>query len=92
MGEWQRRYEHTTMSDTHDSSVPDQHGPSDIVAGPHGSTADHGEDHGHGDHAPAGEALGSIDWAMWGVGVLGVVAALVIVAGFALATHFSFVA
>ena len=29
---------------------------------------------------------------MWGVGVVGVIAALVIVAGFALATHFSFIA
>ncbi len=80
------------MSDTHNPTVPDQHGSSDLVAGPHGSTSDHGEDHGHDDHAHAGEALGPIDLAMWGVGVLGVVAALVIVAGFALATHFSFVA
>lgn len=58
------------------------------------TTAHHADAHdgGHDDHAPAGEALGPIDWAMWGVGVLGVVAALVIVAGFALATHFSFVA
>ncbi len=80
------------MSDTHDTSVPDQHGPSDAVAGPHGSTSDHGEDHGHDDHAHTGEALGPIDWPMWGVGVVGVVAALIIVAGFALATNFSFIA
>ena len=80
------------MSDTHGTNVPDQHGPSEIVAGPRGSTADHGDDHGHDDHAHASEALGPIDWAMWGVGVVGVIAALVIVAGFALATHFSFIA
>ncbi len=80
------------MSDTPDTNVPDLHGPSDTGAGPHGSTADHGDDHGHDDHAHASEALGPIDWAMWGVGVVGVIAALVIVAGFALATHFSFIA
>ena len=80
------------MSDTHGTNVPDQHGRSDIVAGPRGSTSDHGDDRGHDDHAHASEALGPIDWAMWGVGVVGVIAALVIVAGFALATHFSFIA
>ena len=80
------------MSDTHGTNVPDLRGPSDTGAGPRGSTADHGDDHGHDDHAHASEALGPIDWAMWGVGVVGVIAALVIVAGFALATHFSFIA
>ncbi|MDP2349685.1 MAG: hypothetical protein Q8M74_00835 [Chloroflexota bacterium] len=56
----------------------------------HGNTVpdQHGDDHAHG----GGDALGPIDWTMWGVGVLGVVAALVIVAGFALATNFSFIA
>jgi hypothetical protein len=53
------------------------------------TTAHHADAHDGGHDA---DALGPIDWAMWGVGVVGVVAALVIVAGFALATHFSFAA
>lgn len=75
------------MSDTHDASdpathaVPDEHGASHAVAGPHASASDHGGDHGHDDHAHGGEALGPIDWRMWGVGVLGVIVALVVTAG-----------
>ena len=40
-----------TMSDTH--PIPDEHGTSHAVEGPHGSSADHGDDHGHDDHATA---------------------------------------
>ncbi len=70
--------------------VPDEHGTSHVVAGAHGSTADHGGDHGHDDHGHASETLGPIDWTMWGVGVLGVIVGLIITAGLALATNFSF--
>lgn len=48
---------------------------------------DHGEDHGHDDHAHVGEeALGPIDTAAWLAGVAGVVVGLVIAAAFALST------
>ncbi len=89
-----------TMSDSHastgapasDAHVPDVHGTSQTVDGPHGATTDHGDAHGHDDHAHADATLGPIDWTMWGVGVLGVVLALVIAASFVLATGFSFTA
>ncbi|MHB8893159.1 MAG: hypothetical protein ACYC65_14080 [Candidatus Limnocylindrales bacterium] len=67
------------MSDTHDTNVHDQHGPAHAAADGQGNDA-------HG----GGEALGPIDWTMWGVGVVGVVAALLVVAGFVLATGFAF--
>lgn len=43
----------------------------------------------HADGHDAG-TLGPIDWRMWGVGVLGVVAALAVVACWVLATSFVF--
>jgi ABC-type Zn2+ transport system substrate-binding protein/surface adhesin len=75
------------MSETH---VPDEHGSSKAVEGTHGSTSDHGDDHGHDDHGHPAEALGPVDWAMWGAGVLGVVVGLIVTAGLVLATSFSF--
>ena len=42
-----------------------------------------------GDHHAA-DTLGPIDWRMWGVGLLGVVAALIVVATFVVATGFVF--
>lgn len=67
------------------------------AAGAHGTATDHGTTTGHDagghgvdDHGHAGGTLGPIDWPMWGVGVLGVVLALAVVAGFVLATGFSF--
>lgn len=86
------------MSDPHGTQpagtaatrIPDVHGASEAVEGPHGSADDHGDGHGHDDHAHAAEALGPIDWTMWAVGVLGVVLALAVTAGLVLATGFSF--
>lgn len=78
------------MSDTHGINAPDQHGSTQAAADGHGSADDHGGGHGHDDHG--GETLGPIDWRMWGVGVVGVVSALIVVAGFVAATDFSFVA
>ena len=65
----------------------------------HDGTADHaaatqtddGHGGGHGDHHDGG-TLGPIAWRMWGVGVLGVVAALIVVAAFVVATDFAFFA
>ena len=77
------------MSDTHGTHVPDQHGAPHATADGHAAADDHG-DGGHGHDAHGGEALGPIDWRMWGVGVLGVVAALIVTAGFVVATGFAF--
>ena len=75
-----RRYA-TPMSTTHENPHA-----SDAVVGPH-STGDHGEDHGHDDHAHgAGEPLGPLDRAAWGAGALGIVAGLVVAAVMALST------
>jgi hypothetical protein len=72
--QWARRFHETTMSD-HDA---------------HGAAAHH-DAGGHDDHGGhGGPALGPIDWKMWGVGILGVLSALVIVAGFVAATGFAF--
>ena len=57
------------------------------------ATAAHADPHatGHDDHHDGG-TLGPIDWRMWGVGVVGVIAALIVVAGFVVATDFVFLA
>ena len=68
--------------------MPDAHGMSAVVAGPHGSTDDHGGDHGHDDHGHAAMALGPIDWRMWTVGAVGTLVALVMTVGFVVATGF----
>jgi hypothetical protein len=47
-------------------------------------------DGGHDEHGHAADALGPIDWRMWGVGVVGVVSALIVLAGFVVATGFVF--
>jgi ABC-type Zn2+ transport system substrate-binding protein/surface adhesin len=48
---------------------------------------DHGEDHGHDDHAHADEQpLGPIDTAAWLAGIVGVAIGLAIAVAFALAT------
>jgi hypothetical protein len=70
--------------------VPDVHGMSHAVEGPHGSTADHGDEHGHDDHGHHDMALGPIDWRMWAVGIAGVLVGLVMTAGFVAATSFQF--
>jgi hypothetical protein len=70
--------------------VPDTHGNSAVVAGPHGATEDHGVDHGHDDHGHAPGALGPIDWRMWIVGAAGLVVGVIVAAGFVVATNFSF--
>lgn len=52
----------------------------DAMIGPHGSTADHGETHGHDDHAHGLEAepLGPLDVAAWGAALLGIAAGLAV--------------
>ena len=50
----------------------------DGMVGPHGSADDHGEDHGHDDHAHGAAALGPLDLRAWGYGALGILAGLVV--------------
>jgi len=68
-------------ADAHDSDAPGHAG-----AVEHHLPDDHGDDHGHDDHAHAEEQLGPIDVAAWGAGVAGVAIGVVIAACFALAT------
>ena len=66
---------------------------SDTDHGAHGATPAHGTapdaGHGHDDHGHAADTLGPIDTVMWGVGVLGVIVAAIIVVGFVIATKFN---
>lgn len=66
------------MSTSHDPHADDS------KIGPHGSPDDHGEDHGHDDHAHGdGEPLGPLNMAAWGAGALGIVLGLVVALAFA---------
>jgi hypothetical protein len=54
----------------------------EAMVGPHGTADDHGEDHGHDDHAHGGDSLGPIDLPMWGAAALGIVLGLIVMFGF----------
>ena len=54
------------------------HHPGDLADEAHG-TGDHGETHGHDDHAHGEEALGPVDVQAWGALALGVGAGLLVV-------------
>ena len=69
------------MSDPHASDAP---GHADAVA--HHEPDDHGDDHGHDDHAHGSETLGPIDVAAWGAGALGVALGLVVTIAFMMST------
>jgi hypothetical protein len=71
------------MSDPQATEAPAHHA---AAGGDHPEPSDHGTDHGHDDDAHGEDALGPVDVAAWGAGILGVVIALVIAACFALAT------
>lgn len=63
----------TAMSDM----TSDPHG-SDAMVGPHGA-GDHGEDHGHDDHGHGGgDALGPVNTAAWGAGLIGIFGGLLV--------------
>ena len=71
------------MTTGHDDDLPGHAG---AVA--HHDLDDHGEDHGHDDHAHGDEpGLGPIDLPAWGAGLLGVVIGLAMTACFVLATQ-----
>jgi hypothetical protein len=50
--------------------------------GPHGTADDHGEEHGHDDHAHGEMDLGPIDTLAWAMGGLGILLGLVVAAAF----------
>jgi len=61
----------------------------DSTVGPHGSAEDHGETHGHDDHAhAAGAKLGPLDRAAWGAGLLGLVLGLAVAVALALSSGY----
>ena len=53
------------------------HHPGDIADETHG-VADHGDTHGHDDHAHGNDALGPVDTARWGAFALGIAAGLLV--------------
>lgn len=59
------------------------------TAAAHDGAHDSG-DHDAGGHGHDTDSPGPIDWRMWAVGVIGVIAALIVTAGFAAATSFAF--
>jgi len=70
---------------SHDA-MPHAH---DGMTGPHGSTADHGSDHGHDDHAHGAAAtLGPMDVRAWGAGALGILLGLVVAVAIALSSGY----
>lgn len=76
MPEWRPEVCTTPMSDHGTHGAPAAHG------------TGHDDGHGHDDHGAA--KLGPIDWKMWGVGLVGVIAGLIVVAGVVLSTGFVF--
>ncbi|MEO8273382.1 MAG: hypothetical protein ABI620_04885 [Chloroflexota bacterium] len=56
----------------------DSHGGESMV-GPHGAVDDHGDTHGHDDHAHGADVLGPLDLPAWGAAILGLVLGLVVV-------------
>jgi len=70
------------MSD--DPHLTDAPGHADAVA--HHATDDHGDEHGHDDHAYGDRPLGRLDVPAWGAGILGVLLGLAVVLAFVLAT------
>ena len=62
--------------------------PEEPVTSAHEAADDHGGDHGHDDHGHGAEegALGPVDTFAWGAGLVGVLAGLLVVIAFVLAT------
>jgi hypothetical protein len=52
----------------------------------HHATDDHGDEHGHDDHAHGEEPLGPVDVPAWGAGLVGVALGLAVAVAFMLAT------
>ncbi|MEZ0240472.1 MAG: hypothetical protein ACAH65_06710 [Chloroflexota bacterium] len=52
------------------------------IVGPHGAADDHGDAHGHDDHAHGAEAIGPVNVAAWGAALLGIILGLVVLLAF----------
>jgi hypothetical protein len=61
------------------------HRPGDVADEPHGA-ADHGEEHGHDDHADAEEPLGPIDAPAWAALVGGIALGLLVAVAILIST------
>jgi hypothetical protein len=60
------------------SERPDPHAGEDMV-GPHGQADDHGDTHGHDDHAHAAGTLGPLDVQAWTAAAVGILLGLVVI-------------
>jgi hypothetical protein len=70
-----------SMAEPEDPRVDPHAGES--MVGPHGAADDHGDTHGHDDHAPhEGMALGPLDTLAWAMGGLGILLGLAVAAAF----------
>jgi hypothetical protein len=63
------------------SERADPHAGESLV-GPHGAADDHGDTHGHDDHAHSEDALGPLDLPAWGAAILGLVLGLIVLFAF----------
>ena len=54
----------------------------EATVGPHGAADDHGDTHGHDDHAHDGDALGPVDVRAWAAALGGIVLGLVVMLAF----------
>ena len=73
---------------TSSGSADHSHEPGDIAGEVHGP-ADHGDEHGHDDHAHPPEALGPVDRERWSAFVGGVLLGLVVVFCLVFTTNFA---
>jgi hypothetical protein len=60
----------------------------DGMVGPHGATTDHGETHGHDDHAHGGGTLGPLNRGMWGAAALGILLGVAVAVALAIGASF----
>lgn len=54
----------------------------EAMVGPHGVADDHGDTHGHDDHAHGADVLGPLDVRAWGAALLGIALGLVVMVAF----------
>jgi hypothetical protein len=68
------------MADRHDPHA------GEATVGPHGAADDHGDTHGHDDHAHGGETLGPVNVLAWAAAIGGIALGLVVMLAFIQAT------
>jgi hypothetical protein len=76
---------------TDPQGTPESHSEADHAPDTHGAAAGHADGaHSHDAHMHGGMALGPVDVRMYAVGLLGLLLALIVTAGFVAATSFQF--